>query len=479
MARLLRSIFVLLAVFVVPVSLHAQALPAIDPGRVGSVIQFALKTTLIRRGFAANDPLYISTVSRISSAVSAAAAHAPLVTAGAITAPAWGSIAIGLGIGVMAGFVVDLAIDGLVRWAFNADGTITQTVIPFPVGKAPGWYVPYNGELEDPPADSGKRYGYPTRRPTLEELLKPWEWLTPDMLDRPDLIGYLRATEGYITYSPAEGWLVDEWARGIRSGALTNCYGDAIASGELCVEFSPFAPSDIRTVDHADIGHAISAIPDSELSRPLSPDLLAELANRAWREASSYPDYDGVPFLASDPLTGRDVQASLETSPGLYYPSVGDFVNPDVVSDTFPMPAPDPLPNPGGKPGAIPDPGTQPEGGLQDVTYEDDEPADDPEEESDDGDEVAESVPDIPEPELEQIPTAAEILHPLRQLFPTLSGLNISAQAGECPRPSFDFGGHQFVLRAHCDLIEETHEAITLSCLATFALASLVIVLRA
>lgn len=479
MARLLRSVSLLLALIVTPVFAGAQALPVTDPGRVGSVIQAVLETGLIRRGFAVNDPRYISTISRVSSVVSAAATRAPLVTAGALTAPAWGSIAISLGLGVVAGFVVELAIDGLVRWAFNADGTITQTVIPIPTGKAPAWYVPYNGELEDSFADSGERYGYPTRRPTLEELLEPWEWVTPDMLDRPDLIGYLRATEGDIIYSPVEGWLVEESARRIQNGALTGCYGNSIVSGELCVEFHSFAPNDIRTVDHADIGSAIPAIPGSELSRPLSPEILAELVNRAWREASSSPDYDGVPFSASNPLTGLDVQTLPEASNGLSYPSVGDFVSPEPVSNTFPMPAPKPVSNPGGTPGATPDPGSQPEDGLRPVSHEDDDPADDAEGDSDDPAEVEESVPDIPEPILEPIPTAAEILQPLRQFFPTLSGLDISAQAGACPRPSFDFGGHQFVLRSHCDLIEETHEAITLSCLATFALASLVIVLRA
>jgi hypothetical protein len=398
--------------------------------------------------------------------------------AGAVTAPAWGSIAIGLGLGVVAGFVVELAIDGLVRWAFNADGTITQTVIPFVDGKVPAWYVPYTGELEGSTTDSGTRYGYPTRRPTVEELLEPWG-LTPDDLDRPDLIGYLRATEGYVTWSPAEGWLVDEWARGIRNGALTECYGDSIASGELCVEFFQIAPNDIRTVAHADIGTAISAIPRSELSRPLSPEILVELANRAWLEASSQPGYDGVPFSASSPLTTLDVRTAVETSTGLSYPSVGDFTSPEPVSDTFPMPAPNPVTNPGGTPGSNPNPGTEPDGGLRPISHEEDDPADDGEGESDDPDEVEESVPDIPEPILEPIPTAAEILQPLRHFFPTLSGLDISAQAGACPRPSFDFGGYQFVLRSHCDLIEETHETITLSCLATFALASLLIVLRA
>lgn len=479
MARLLRSVSLLLAVIFLPASARAQALLVADPGRVGSVIQAVLETNLIRRGFAANDARYISTISRVSSVVSGAAARAPLVTAGAVTAPAWGSIAIALGVGIVAGYVVDLAVDGLVRWAFNADGTVTQTVIPLPTGRAPAWYVPYNGELEDSSAHSGKRYGYPTRRPTLKEQTDAWDWFTPDMLDRPDLIGLLRATEGAIIHSPTEGWLVEEWARGIRNGALTECYGDSIASGEMCVVFSPFEPNDIRTVDHADIGTAISAIPQSELSRPLSPEIVAELANHAWLEASFSADYDGVPFSVSHPLTGIDVQTSLETSPGLSYPLVGDFVSPEPVSDMFPVPAPNPVLNPGRTPGATADPGTDSGEGLRPVSDEDDEPAEDAEGDSEDSSEVQEDVPYIPEPILEQIPTAAEILQPLRQFFPSLSGLDISAQAGECPRPSFDFGGHQFVLRSHCDLIEETQTAITLSCLASFALTSLVIVLRA
>lgn len=103
MARHLRSIFLVLAVFVTPVSARAQALPVVDPGRVGSVIQAALETTLLRRGFAANDPRFIATVARVSRVVSAAAMRAPFVAVGAVTAPAWVSIAIGLGLGVAAG----------------------------------------------------------------------------------------------------------------------------------------------------------------------------------------------------------------------------------------------------------------------------------------------------------------------------------------------------------------------------------------
>lgn len=479
MARLLSSFSLLLAFIATPIAASAQALPVTNPDRVGRVMQVVLETTLIRRGFAANDPRYVATLSRVSSVLSSTATRAPLVAAGAVTAPAWGSIAVSLSLGIAVGFVVELAVNGLVRWAFNADGTITQTAIPFPAGKVPAWYVRYGGEVEYPRTDSGTRYGYSTRRPTLEELLEPWDWLTPDMLDRPDLIGYLRATEGYITYSPVEGWLVEEWARGIRNGVLTECYGDSIASGELCVEFHPFAPTDIRTVEHADIGSAILAIPSSELSRPLSPEIVAALINSAWHEASSNPDYDGVPFAESDPLTGRDVQTWSEPSNELSYPSVGDFVSPQPVSDTFPMPSPNPISNPGETPGTTPNPWTQPADGLEPVSYEEDDPVDDGGNESDSPSEAEETVPDIPEPILEQIPTAAEILQPLRHFFPNLSSFALSAQAGACPRPSFDFGGHQFVLRTHCDLIEETHEAITLSCLATFALASLLIVLRA
>ncbi|WP_369326620.1 hypothetical protein AB6N01_01185 [Alcaligenes nematophilus] len=87
--------------------------------------------------------------------------------------------------------------------------------------------------------------------------------------------------------------------------------------------------------------------------------------------------------------------------------------------------------------------------------------------------------PGIPQPRLETVPTAAMIVNPLINLFPDLKTYEIDMSSGECPRPNFDAFGMTYSVYFHCDLFEQNRSLFSAVMLATFSLSSLFIVLRA
>jgi hypothetical protein len=451
-------------------AVYAQADPVPNPYRINAAIRGAVEMTMIRRGFAANDPRFIATISRMSATLTSAARASAVVTAGAVTAPAWGSVAVSLGVGLVIGYAVDLAAGALVRWIFNADGTITQIQRPLPDGQVPNWYPPYKaGEPDTSPEFVG---GIRVRRPD-------------------DALNFLRESEGSVLYFPAEGWSVEEWARPVRSGVYQNCY-DGIAAGPFCAIIAPSQVRPLRTFQNADFATASKSLPASDLQQPLNQTILAAIANRAWSEAASSPDYAGVPFSVLEPVTETDIVRDDVSTPIATAPTVADFVAPQPVSQ--PLPGLDPAGSEqtdGGTstnapiqgPSHSQSPASNADSGYSLDPATTDEPMNNNEDEAESGSESDQEVdvddPGIGAPALEEIPTAAQILEPLRHFFPSLQDLDMSAQHGECPQPSFQFGGREFVLKAQCDLIEERRDVISASFLAAFALLSILIVLRA
>lgn len=472
MRKLVLTLLATLLVSVSPTASHAQAYPAPNPYRINTAIRSAVEMTMIRRGFAANDPKFVATISRISEALTSAARASTVVTAGAVTAPAWGSVAVSLGIGLVIGYAVDLAAGALVKWIFNADGTITQVQRPLADGEVPDWYPPYKaGEVDHSPEFVG---GIPVRRPD-------------------DALTFLRESEGSVIYYPVEGWSVEESARLVRSGVYQNCY-ESVAVGPFCVVIEPSQVRPLRTFHDADFATASKALPDSDLHHELNPTILAAIANRAWSEAASSPDYAGVPFSVLEPVIEADIVQADVLTPFASAATVADFIAPQPISQ--PLPSRDPAgseqtdggtsvnaPTQGSSNSQTPSKGPNADTGYSLDPAPSAEPVDGDQSEPESGDDPDEEVdiddPGIGAPVLEEIPTAAQILEPLRHFFPFLKDLDMSAQHGECPQPSFEFGGHAFVLKAHCDLIEERRDVISASFLAAFALLSILIILRA
>ena len=83
------------------------------------------------------------------------------------------------------------------------------------------------------------------------------------------------------------------------------------------------------------------------------------------------------------------------------------------------------------------------------------------------------------EPELEDVPTANEIIDPFFESFwPELSNMNF-AVSGECPIISFDAFDRHFEASYHCDYLNDNAQMIAQIMLACFSIMSLGIVMRA
>lgn len=504
---MLRVLIAVAITFYFPLSAsvaHAHALPKPDPTRVNRAVQRTIELALVRRGFASNDPKFAVTLARTSSIVTSTARTSALVTAGAVTAPAWGSIAIALGISAVIGYAIDLAVEGLTTWFFEQDGTVTQTVykkqpklpsqdgIPF---KEPD---DYHEGLDYLKAQVKDTFLYEVLQ-KIEEQLVDYRCLVEDV-ECHGVNAFLDASilgDVYLDIR-LDNATVNVWAnRGVTVPDFRPCSDEQISLGPFCLSLEPVA-----AIQHhrQDIGSVVSKVPESELPLPLNPAILAAVADRAWSTAASVPDYSGVPYSVLAPITVADVTAWSAHTGDDEIPIVTDFVTPNPLIRTVYNAVPEhdadsltsndvshaydtastPLTSVGHNPARDSHSNLGP--ALESMTTGDVVAEDEPM--TDDGATSKDSTdrkngPSIDEPTLEVIPTAEQILQPLRNFFPSIDQQTIRGSHGECPKPSFEFAGHQFVMHAHCDLIEEARFTITAAFLAAFALLSLLIVLRA
>lgn len=98
------------------------------------------------------------------------------------------------------------------------------------------------------------------------------------------------------------------------------------------------------------LADAIAAIPQADLAKPVSPDVMADLVNGLWEQAAAQPGYQGIPYPATNPVTAADV-APIETAT-TSWPTVGGLA------------APVTAPTGGGNPYAIPVGTGSPTGGT-------------------------------------------------------------------------------------------------------------------
>ncbi|MBR8343554.1 virulence factor TspB C-terminal domain-related protein [Burkholderia ambifaria] len=93
--------------------------------------------------------------------------------------------------------------------------------------------------------------------------------------------------------------------------------------------------------------------------------VLADLADALWQNTSALPNYDGVPYPATNPITQSDVSTAQQASPSSY-PNVGSLTTPLTLpvapgsSNPFTLPAPSSSPS--GDPASSPSTGSSPSG---------------------------------------------------------------------------------------------------------------------
>lgn len=128
------------------------------------------------------------------------------------------------------------------------------------------------------------------------------------------------------------------------SGALSQ---SVTVSGSAPSSGSWSAGSGSTSTSTTTIAAATAAVPSSELSQPINPQLMADSVDALWQEASALPGYSGVPYDPTNPVTSTDATNWQNSNPS-YTPEVGDGLGTGSGSGT------EGQPGSGGSIGALP-----------------------------------------------------------------------------------------------------------------------------
>lgn len=399
---MIRTLAFVLALLVTVQSMAATA-PSYSP-KFGDAMAGVIQQKIVSRGFAANDPRFIATEAAIGTALTATATG----LAAAAGAPLWATIAIGA---VTAGAVA-LGISAVTQWIFNADGTAT----------VPGTTsAPYNGQT--------------------------WS-------DGMTATNIRLDTNGGPLFAGA----VDS---GLRvGGTLPFNFWWCGPHNELTCVLKPMTAAMLNGQAVAPVtaspSSLVSNVPQADMSLPASPQLLAQAVNNAWQRAAAQPGYQGMPFIASDPVTAADVSAWQSASPASY-PTVGDMLSPAVnpaTSAVAPLAAPGSQVQPGVNPGTSTAPSGTPQVNLG-------------------------TDPVVPLPTLEATPTAQMILNPLLGLFPDLKSFVVPSHSSQCPKPSLSLFGRTMVMDGHCVLLDSVQPTLYAVMAAVWLMVAMFIILAA
>lgn len=159
---------------------------------------------------------------------------------------------------------------------------------------------------------------------------------------------------------------------------------------------------------------------------PLDVGVIRDLINNLWMEAMSQSDYNGVPLNSS--ITSSEVSNALSEL-GLS-PTYLDLLSPISVSPGAEINIDISLNN---------NSGNNTDGSNKTDLGED---------------------PKIASPELEETPTADEILKPVFDLLPFTQNFDIGSRPATCPVVSFSVFEHDYKIDSHCPLIEGNRAAI-------------------
>lgn len=433
----------LLLIWLIAITPMARAQATADAAywNMNRALSGVLSDGMEARGFSNADPRLRNTLARISPHLTGiAGSTVAAVTVGAVTAPAWATVALAAGIGAVVTFAVGLGLDSLVKWLFR-DGKIDEHSSLLSPANVPGTFVGNDVWCTN--------QGGGGCAASAEAMAAQ----AASNLGQSAVSGSYDASGGVYTLKTNTGLSIYV-SKG--KGAVS-CQGGHYYKGSQCIPLT-FPGDAVRT--GLSPGDAIKGLPESELNKQLNPTLLAALANRAWQQAAQQPGYDGLPYPQSNPITSTEAARWAQVHPE-YWPTVRDFVRPNPVTTGNPNPwalpsnptAPELTPSPQPNEGTTNPAKDQPQVNLG-------------------------SDPAIGAPTLEQIPTAQQIADPILQLAPDLRHFEAQGHTGICPKPTIElYGTH--VLDAHCKLIEDNKQVLQLAMAFAWAAVALFIVLSA
>ncbi|MBM5573655.1 hypothetical protein [Deefgea sp. CFH1-16] len=420
--------------------LAGMALPVSPMQRVFSA---GVQIKAVKRGFAVNDPRFGATLNSMSlGAASVAGTTAAAVVAGAITAPAWATVAIAAGVGAVVTVGVTLAINGVVDWLFSPDQKdatpITQKKKIQPSGSpsttggliAGGAYWKTNNYMASDAMSTIQSAFADTYNSTYANFTTYSFYLDGCAADSSTTFNCIvkRVSKADGTATNYSNFRASYFA----SGAPRNCPQGQVSNATSCVAPQTVpdnAPDNLKLSAQ----QAINNLSPVELAKPLSPEIVAPLADKLWRDAAAQPGYAGLPYLANDPITAQELDVWRQQNPQ-NWPTVQDFVAPQPATNqpwTLPI-APTSTTQ---DPSQNPSPNTNPAANnpLQNLGPD----------------------PNIGTPNLEATPTAQQILQPLFNLFPDFRSFVMPSHQSVCPKPSFNAFGSTYILESHCNIAEE------------------------
>lgn len=487
---------------------QAQALPVanfvLNRAMAGVVTKVAAA-----RGFAANDPRIVATLTGMGTAstavnVASTVAGVGLTLAGA---PVWMTIAAGLGVMAVGAAIYANTSSGQGSIAITSSNKI-QVQAPLPQPPA------YTTPSIDPAAMdvylAVARSGVPTYRtascmstnPTCSQFAslptdgaKNFTWTMGDvafvagsfMQLQTLMDSYQRAqfsrgafgSDAKYTYSSvywvpnADGtsqrlaYQVQYTHTDCSSGT---CEPNVAASTTAWWDSVVVGPGVLPTVG-SNLDSVAGAITPDMKAAKLDPMTLARLTDQAWQRAAAQPGYDGLPYSMTQPVSYTDAQTWLQENPTAN-PTIGDLLTPGNNPGTQAVPI-SPTVTP--ETGANPNPGTNPGTGLTDVNVVNTPNVN-----------IVNKVqldlgtaPTVGTPTLETTPTARSILDPLLNLLPDLKGFTTPQHTEECPRPSVEVLSWHLTFDSHCQLAESTRETLYQVMMACWALAAVMIILMA
>ncbi len=406
---------------------------AVPVSRTQNALSGVIQTKMANRGFAANDPRWVTTLQTVGSGIGGAAAAAAVVTLAGVTAPAWVTAGAVVGLTALFAAGIDLAIDG-VRWLLNPDGTVTVGVTgagggsllvggAFVRGSAGGYYpAPHT---KDQAADDWARLcgnstecGFELKLDKVTQGTSGSDVIFTSVYDVWDPRGFMVTNFGLTEYP---------------RGSPVSCGPGLVYFQGNCVTMKtpPTGPTPKPVSD------AVASISAADKGRAANPILIAALANAAWQKAAASPGYAGLPYDPANPITAGDATVWQAQNP-TNWPSVGDLVMPQAAPAGGTASTPFTLPT-DTSPVSSTDPSTSPSAGINPST----QPL------------INLGVdPGIGAPVLESTPTAQAILSPVLGLLPSLKTFVVPAHQSTCPVGSANLFGKQLLLDGHCALTE-------------------------
>lgn len=477
------SIFVMCTVLVQQQA-QAQALPVAT--RVGTAIAGAIEQTLIRRGFAANDPRFQATLNAVGVAANDAvfnvAGTAGMVVAGVAGLPAWGTVAIGLGVGALAFGAYKMLTSPVTQTNPETGQPVIDPVSGQPVqsyavapasmsipeiqaaaaNPAPSMAdpAPYVASPSVPTGLGGQHYRVGTFNCSAGDM--PCAALAALPLLPASVRFFVPQSDG----SAVPIMSVGDWINN------TNNF----ASNILCRPGSEYSNCQVNwdiapgfdTASQWFVGHwYISYLytPNGGTAMPYTVPM--ESAGSSNSPYGAYPGSYGInPAYVTPPQTAQTLDQLLsKLSPEQLASPVSTQSIADIATKAWQQVAPDPTVFPATDPVTAQDvqnylnshPGSQPTmndalapiTGLVTVPAPSTNPNPNP-----NPDPNPTPTDTFMPPGLEAIPTAAQILAPILGLLPDFKNYVVPAHQAVCPAPSMEFFGKQLVLDAHCTLLD-------------------------